>query len=109
MQHLLALDGVGVPTASLLVVVKHEIDYLAPLTFRPEPFAVEVWVPRVGRASVDFGYEIVDAGGGPTVYLQARSRMVQLDGATRAAQPFTAGQRAVFAPYQEAAPRLHDW
>ncbi|MCG2801804.1 MAG: acyl-CoA thioesterase, partial [Cellulomonas sp.] len=34
----MGVDEAGAMTASLLVVVKHEIDYLTPLTFRPAPF-----------------------------------------------------------------------
>jgi len=97
----------GALTASMLVVVKHEIDYLAPLTFRPAPIAVEVWVPRIGRSSVDIAYEVVDEPG--TVYLRARSRMVQLDSASHSARAFTPKERAVFEEYPGGAPELHPW
>jgi acyl-CoA thioester hydrolase len=105
----MGVDELGAMTASLLVVVKHEIDYLSPLTFRPDPFAVEVWVPRLGRSSVDFGYEIVDASDTAIVHLRARSRMVQLDHATHAPREFTVDERAVFEPYVEPAPALRGW
>lgn len=106
----MGVDPAGRPTDSLLVVVKHEIEYLAPLAFRPEPVAVDVWVPRIGRSSVDFGYEIADdAGRTPTVYLRARSRMVQLDRHTHEPRPFTASERAVFEGYAGDAPVLHGW
>jgi acyl-CoA thioester hydrolase len=105
----MGVDESGALTASMLVVVKHEIDYVSPLTFRPDPFAVEVWVSRVGRSSVDFGYEIVDAGDAATVHLRARSRMVQLDQASHTARPFTDVERAAFEAYREEAPDLRDW
>lgn len=106
----MGVDPAGRPTDSLLVVVKHEIEYLAPLAFRPEPVAVDVWVPRIGRSSVDFGYEVVDdAGADPTVYLRARSRMVQLDRLTHEPRPFTPGERAVFEGYAGEEPVLHGW
>ncbi|WP_372595303.1 acyl-CoA thioesterase [Actinotalea sp.] len=103
----MGVDETGALTASLLVVVKHEIDYLAPLTFRPAPIAVEVWVPRIGRSSVDIAYEVVDEPG--TVYLRARSRMVQLDSATHASREFTTQERASFEAYPGEAPELHPW
>jgi len=105
----MGVDETGALTASLLVVVKHEIDYVAPLTFRPAPFAVEVWVPRIGRSSADFAYEIVDPAEPGTVYLRARSRMVQLDRATHASRAFTAAERAAFEAYGEDAPELRAW
>lgn len=109
----MGVDPAGRPTDSLLVVVKHEIEYLAPLAFRPEPIAVDVWVPRTGRSSVDLGYEIVDdapaAGAEPVVYLRARSRMVQLDRGTHQPRPFTDDERAVFETYPGQAPVLHGW
>ncbi len=109
----MGVDPAGRPTDSLLVVVKHEIEYLAPLSFRPAPIAVDVWVPRIGRSSVDFAYEVLDAtgaaGGEPAVYLRARSRMVQLDRDTHQSRPFTPGERAVFETYPGEAPDLHGW
>jgi acyl-CoA thioester hydrolase len=110
----MGVDPAGRPTDSLLVVVKHEIEYLAPLAFRPEPIAVDVWVPRTGRSSVDFAYEIVDdaaaaPGVEPVVYLRARSRMVQLDRGTHQSRPFTPDERAVFETYPGEAPVLHGW
>jgi acyl-CoA thioester hydrolase len=104
----MGVDEDGAMTASLLVVVKHEIDYVTPLTFRPVPFAVEVWVPRIGRSSVDFAYEIADEAGS-TTYLRARSRMVQLDRATHAPRHFTDEERAAFEQYAGAEPELHGW
>lgn len=106
----MGVDDVGAMTASLLVVVKHEIDYLAPLRFRPTPVVVEVWVPRLGRSSVDFAYEVLD-GEGPdaVVALRARSRMVQLDRATHTPRPFTDEERTTFAAYPGASPELRAW
>lgn len=106
----MGVDEVGAMTASLLVVVKHEIDYLAPIRFRPAPVVVEVWVPRLGRSSVDFAYEILDGDGpGAAVALRARSRMVQLDSATYRPRPFTDEEREVFMAYPGEAPDLHPW
>lgn len=114
----MGVDPAGRPTASLLVVVKHEIEYLAPLAFRPAPVAVDVWVPRIGRSSVDFGYEVLDApaaehrmapGDEPVVYLRARSRMVQLDRESHAPRPFSDEERAVFEAYAGEDPVLHGW
>jgi acyl-CoA thioester hydrolase len=103
----MGVDEQGAMTASLLVVVKHEIDYLAPLTYRPAPFTVVVWVPRIGGSSVDFAYQIDDPDG--VVALRARSRMVQLEASTHAPRAFTDEERTVFQRYPGPAPELHGW
>lgn len=106
---IMGVDESGAMTASMLVVVKHEIDYVASLTFRQTPFAVDVWVPRIGRSSVDFGYEVLDPEQPETIYLRARSRMVQLDNATRTSRPFTDKERTIFDTYLDTSPDLHSW
>jgi acyl-CoA thioester hydrolase len=103
----MGVDDDGQLTSSRLVVVKHEIEYLGRLTYRPQPIDVEVWVPRVGRTSVDMAYEVLDTE--RTVYLRARSRMVQLDAASGTPRPFTPAERAAFEAYPGEAPALHPW
>lgn len=110
----MGVDPSGGPADSMLVVVKHEIDYQAPLTFRPGIVVVEVWVPRIGNSSVDFAYEIIDAeprpdDAAPTVYLRARSRMVQLDRDSFTPRPFTARERIAFESHAGEDPDLHPW
>ncbi|MDN5668540.1 MAG: acyl-CoA thioesterase [Renibacterium salmoninarum] len=57
------------------LVGRHEIEYLAPLTFRTEPVFVNIWITRIGAASFDFGYTVAEADGSK-VYAQAASGMV---------------------------------
>lgn len=57
------------------LVGRHEIEYLAPLTFRTEPVFVNIWITRIGVASFDFGYTVAEADGS-LVYAQAASGMV---------------------------------
>lgn len=62
-----------------VVVARHEIDYVAPLTFRPEPIPVSTWVERIGAASATIAYSIHD---GETVYARARTVVVAFDPAS---------------------------
>lgn len=103
----MGVDDDGQLTASLLVVVKHEIDYLGQLMYRPAPIDVEVWVPRIGRTSVDIAYEVLDED--REVYLRARTRMVQLDAASRQPRPFTEAERDALLTYPGDTPHLHGW
>ncbi len=65
----------GEDLAEAAVVVRHEVDFAAPLHFRAEPVRIEVWVTQVRAASFTLGYEIVDLqdDGSPRVYVRART------------------------------------
>jgi len=41
-----------------LIVRRHEIDYLAPLVFRPTPIAVDMSVERIGSSSFTLAYSV---------------------------------------------------
>ncbi|MBC7309610.1 MAG: acyl-CoA thioesterase [Tetrasphaera sp.] len=43
-----------------VLVARHEIEYLAPLTFRRAPVRVWMWTMRLTGASFDVGYEVRD-------------------------------------------------
>jgi acyl-CoA thioester hydrolase len=44
------------------VIARHEIDYLHPVVFHPEPLRLELWVDTVRAASFVVHYEVVDTG-----------------------------------------------
>jgi acyl-CoA thioester hydrolase len=50
----------GEDLAEGVVVVRHEVEFLAPLVFRPEPVRIESWVSRIRAASFTMRYEILD-------------------------------------------------
>jgi len=56
-----------------VVVVRHEVTYLAPLTFQFRPVRIESWVTEVRAASFTMAYEIFhdEPDGGRRVYLRA--------------------------------------
>lgn len=56
-----------------VVVVRHDVQYAAPLTFRTEPVLIESWVTEIRAASFTMAYEIYDENeaGERTVYLRA--------------------------------------
>ncbi len=43
------------------VIARHEIDYLRPIVYHPEPLRLELWVERVGGARFTINYEMFDA------------------------------------------------
>lgn len=69
-----------------VLVARHEIEYIAPLHWRPEPVAIDLWVTGIKGASFDMGYEVLDDTGDavgdvrrPVVYARAESTMVVYD------------------------------
>ena len=59
---LLRAEGLGVQSGELaegVVVVRHEVHYTAPLTFRFRPVTIECWVTEIRAASFTMAYEVV--------------------------------------------------
>jgi len=56
-----------------VVVVRHEVNYQAPLTFRFRPVKIECWVTEIRAATFTMAYEVFhdDGEAGRVVYLRA--------------------------------------
>ncbi|WP_121251952.1 thioesterase family protein [Nocardioides ferulae] len=67
-----------------MVVAQTDVDYLAPLMFRAEPYDSWSWISHVGRSSATIESEIRD---GDTVYARARVVVVFFDQDTQRAAP----------------------
>lgn len=74
-----------------LVVSRHEVDYLRPLSLRSEPVRVETWVTGIRNASFTVAYEILDD---EAVYLRATSVLVGYDLARQRPRRLNDAQRA---------------
>lgn len=59
------------------VVAAHDIGYLRPLQYSPDPVNVEVWTSNIGRSSFEFNFRILDSS--QQVSVKAVSRMVMFD------------------------------
>lgn len=58
------------------VVAQMDIEYLAPLVYRPSPVRVETWVTRVGGSSFGLAHELLDEH---NTYVRAECTMVAFD------------------------------
>ncbi len=78
-------DDGGSMVSTGLLVARHEIDYVVPLHYRPEPVAIDLWVSELGGATFEMGYEVLDdevpgdAESKKKVYARAESTMVAVD------------------------------
>ena len=72
---MLRTHGPAVQTGELaegVVVVRHEVHYRAPLTFRFKPVLIECWVTEIRAASFTMAYEVFqETDEGRRVYLRA--------------------------------------
>ena len=64
-----------------VLVARHEIEYLAPLTFRRHPVPIRLWTMRITPASFDVGYEVAETDGSQ-MYARAETTLVLYDFAT---------------------------
>jgi acyl-CoA thioester hydrolase len=61
-----------------VVVARHEIDYLRPIDYQPDPVRIDTWVFQVRNASFRVAYEMFDHDGGEIV-ARARTLLVPYD------------------------------
>ncbi|BDZ40752.1 thioesterase [Paraoerskovia sediminicola] len=99
------------PTApSHTLVARQEIEYLRPLAFTRTPVRVELWIGRIGGASLEVCYEVHDGASrfertGPTsggaAYAKASTTIVVVDAATGSPRRLSAEERAAWEPFVE--------
>lgn len=83
-----------------VLVARHEIEYLAPLDYRPEPVSVRMWVTAIGAVGFSVGYVVTDpaagneAGPPRPVYAVAATELVFYDFATASPRRTSAEDRA---------------
>ena len=65
----------------------------AAILFRPEPYAVETWVNRIGTSSYDLGCRITGGKADDSVYSNAEVRLVAFDVSTQRSRPLTDAER----------------
>jgi acyl-CoA thioester hydrolase len=75
-----------------LLVARHEVQYRAPLVFRPEPVQIELWISEIKAASFVVDYEILDPSPRRT-YVEARTRLVPFDFAANRLRRITPVER----------------
>lgn len=86
-----------------VLVVRAELDYRHPMTFRQRPYPIQMWVERLGGASFTIGYEIVDDNdnGSQTVYGRAFTVLAPVDLATGRPRRLNEVEREVLGKFSE--------
>ncbi len=94
-----AVLDAGPGSATVTVVGRQEIEYLQPIPHLREPVVVELWLGRLGDASIEVCYEITS--GAPEarrVFVQATTTIVVLDAGSGRPRRLTEEERRVWAP-----------
>jgi acyl-CoA thioester hydrolase len=78
------------------LVTHHEITYLRPVVYHPEPLRLELWVERIRAASFDVRYDVYD---GQTLAAKAVTTLVTFDFTTDRPRRLTAEERAILNSY----------
>ena len=89
------------PLTQGIVVARHEISYLAPLTWRKEPITIEAWVRNLHAASFEIEYLVRDE---EYKYATARSVLVPYDLEKKRPRRLSADEKAALEPYLERTP-----
>jgi len=88
-----------------VVVVSHQVTYVAPLLFDFGPVYVETWVTEIRAASFTLAYEVFrERDGERTVHLRASTVLTPYVFATETPRRLTQAERDNLAPYLEPGP-----
>jgi acyl-CoA thioester hydrolase len=80
------------------VVSHHEITYLKPVIYHPEPLRVEMWVDAIGGASFQVSYQVFD---GPVLAARALTGLVTFDFSTNKPRRLTPPERKILLAYDD--------
>jgi acyl-CoA thioester hydrolase len=80
------------------VIARHEIDYLQPVVYHPEPLRVQMWVEDVRGAQFTVRYEVYD---GERLAARAATRCVTFDFTRDRPRRLTDEEREVLRSYAD--------
>jgi acyl-CoA thioester hydrolase len=85
------------------LIARQEIEYLLPIPYMRQPLDVELWIGRLGGASLEISYEVYSPEGMEprALYTRATTTLVMVELASGRPQRMTDEQRAAWEPYVE--------
>ncbi len=94
------LDG-RPDAATLTLVARQEIEYLAPVPYLRQPIDVRLWLGKLGGASLDVCYEVWSPVGvtPELLYARANTTIVLVDAASERPRKISPTERAAWTPY----------
>ncbi|WP_345764371.1 acyl-CoA thioesterase [Diaminobutyricibacter sp. McL0608] len=86
---------------TLTLIARQEIEYLAQIPYLRQPLDVQLWLGRLGGASLEVCYEVRSPVGmePPILYSRAATTIVLVDAATQRPRRINDHERAAWTPY----------
>ena len=86
---------------TLTLIGRQEVEYLQPIPYGRDPLDIQLWIGRMGGASLDVCYEVCSPEGAEphTVYARAASGIVLVDAATMRPRRITDAERDNWSAY----------
>lgn len=93
--------GPGADTITL--IAGQQIEYLLPVPYLRQPLDVQLWIGRLGGASIEICYEVCSPSSvdDQVVYTRAATTLVLVDAATQRPRRLSDAEREAWAPYVE--------
>jgi acyl-CoA thioester hydrolase len=92
----------GRPGASTITLIaRQEIEYLLPVPYMRQPIDVQLWLGRLGGASLEVCYEVRSPQGAAdeVLYARAATTIVLVDATTERPRRITEAEREAWSPY----------
>jgi acyl-CoA thioester hydrolase len=91
-------------SGTMTVIAGQRLEYLASIPYLRQPLDIQMWIGRLGGASIDVSYEVWSpVGQQPAeLYTRATTALVMVDAATNRPRRLTAAERAACEQYLEA-------
>lgn len=88
---------------TLTLIARQEVEYLAPIPYLRQPLDVQLWLGRLGGASLEVCYEVFSPEGTEprTMYSRAATTIVLVDAATQRPRRINDREREAWSPYLE--------
>ncbi len=84
------------------VVAHHEITYLRPVVYHPEPLRLELWIEQVRAANFTVRYDVFD---GDALAAQAATKLVTFDFKSDRPRRLSSEERAILLGYLDEPPQ----
>ncbi|MGO4691922.1 acyl-CoA thioesterase [Glaciibacter sp. 2TAF33] len=87
--------------ATLTLIARQEVEYLAPVPYMRQPLDVQLWLGKLGGASLDVCYEVRSPEGvePDVLYARANTTIVMVDAASERPRKINDIERAAWTPY----------
>ncbi|MBO1741163.1 thioesterase family protein [Leifsonia sp. TF02-11] len=86
---------------TLTLIARQEIEYLAPIPYLRQPLDVQLWLGRLGGASLEVNYEVWSPDGVEprTMFSRAATTIVLIDATSQRPRRINDRERAAWTPY----------